>query len=379
MTYYELLEISENASAEVIKVAYKALAKKYHPDVLVGDSKVAEEKMKQINAAFDVLSDEQKRQQYDEFLHNHRKRSKHNDESCTTTQKTEVKEGKKNISYPSATKSGLIIGILLFVIWCQPVGTYAEIPGLFDYAILLGTVSFSLICLITMTAPMFLWIIKRNCTPKNIKNICLINSIALFGISTVLFVSELISDMFIGGVGALLYYFINKHILLQLNKHSCPKNKVLLVVIILILALTTIVIGGIALVHNDSEQTIENNSSIKQNDKIDYYADVTGEIFQLSDCSQCAVVRAISFDDKFLAEYVFELIKYSISDEIEIIAIMDEYCSYQGGGKGHLIEPGDYVEEVDKWVFDRDRSVGDIAIIETPYGYTICYISAIFE
>ena len=48
MTYYDILEISEKASPEVIRVAHKALCKKYHPDLYQGDKNYAEEKMKQI-------------------------------------------------------------------------------------------------------------------------------------------------------------------------------------------------------------------------------------------------------------------------------------------------------------------------------------------
>lgn len=76
MTYYEILQVTENASDEVIRMAYKALAKKYHPDVFQEDSKIAEEKMKEINTAFEILSDKQKRDQYDSFLHNQRNMSR---------------------------------------------------------------------------------------------------------------------------------------------------------------------------------------------------------------------------------------------------------------------------------------------------------------
>ena len=65
MTYYDILEISEKASPEVIRMAYKALCKKYHPDVYQGDKNFAEEKMKQINEAYETLSDETKKKQYD--------------------------------------------------------------------------------------------------------------------------------------------------------------------------------------------------------------------------------------------------------------------------------------------------------------------------
>jgi hypothetical protein len=64
MNYYELLEVSPAASVEVIKNAYKTLAKKYHPDAYDGDKTFAEEKMKILNEAVSVLEDEAKRREY---------------------------------------------------------------------------------------------------------------------------------------------------------------------------------------------------------------------------------------------------------------------------------------------------------------------------
>ena len=63
--YYETLGVSKNASQEEIKQAYKNLAKKYHPDVSTEQN--AEHKFKEINEAFSVLGDEQKRKNYDAF------------------------------------------------------------------------------------------------------------------------------------------------------------------------------------------------------------------------------------------------------------------------------------------------------------------------
>ena len=69
--YYEILEVDKNASQEVIEKAYKALAKKYHPDLQTGEKQLQyAEKMKIINEAYDVLSDNLKRQQYNEKLQN---------------------------------------------------------------------------------------------------------------------------------------------------------------------------------------------------------------------------------------------------------------------------------------------------------------------
>lgn len=63
--YYEILGVSKNASADEIKKAFRKLAVKYHPDKDGGD----ESKFKEVNEAYEVLKDQQKRQRYDQFGH----------------------------------------------------------------------------------------------------------------------------------------------------------------------------------------------------------------------------------------------------------------------------------------------------------------------
>ena len=66
--YYEVLGVPKDADEAAIKKAYRNLAKKYHPDANPGD-KVAEEKFKEATEAYGVLSDQDKRRQYDQFGH----------------------------------------------------------------------------------------------------------------------------------------------------------------------------------------------------------------------------------------------------------------------------------------------------------------------
>ena len=66
--YYEVLGVSKTASADEIKRAYRSLAKKYHPDMNPGDA-VAEAKFKEVNEAYAVLSDEEKKAKYDQYGH----------------------------------------------------------------------------------------------------------------------------------------------------------------------------------------------------------------------------------------------------------------------------------------------------------------------
>lgn len=66
--YYDVLGVSRNADASTIKKAYRKLAKKYHPDTNHGDAR-AEQMFKEVNEAYDVLGDPEKKKMYDQFGH----------------------------------------------------------------------------------------------------------------------------------------------------------------------------------------------------------------------------------------------------------------------------------------------------------------------
>ena len=73
--YYSILEINKDADKDTIKNAYKKLALKYHPDKNIENKKEAEDKFKEISEAYEVLGDEQKKNNYDNgqniIIHNH--------------------------------------------------------------------------------------------------------------------------------------------------------------------------------------------------------------------------------------------------------------------------------------------------------------------
>lgn len=104
-TLYEVLEVSENASEEVIEKAYKVLAKKYHPDLQSeANKKSAENKMKKINEAYDILGNADKRKEYDRTLEQQRREEKLKQEMELERQRLE-KEQANQASYMNGYNS----------------------------------------------------------------------------------------------------------------------------------------------------------------------------------------------------------------------------------------------------------------------------------
>ncbi len=104
-TLYEILEVSENASKEIVEKAYKVLAKKYHPDLQAeGDKQEAEKKMKQINEAYEVLSDEEKRKEYDLKLTQERSKEEVQKQSQTEYYQNQYTQPMSEKEYREALK-----------------------------------------------------------------------------------------------------------------------------------------------------------------------------------------------------------------------------------------------------------------------------------
>ncbi|MBR6013849.1 MAG: DnaJ domain-containing protein [Selenomonadaceae bacterium] len=103
MNYYEILGVDRNVSAKDLKKAYKRLAKKWHPDLNRDNLKVAEEKMRAINVAYDVLSDEVKRLDYDKKIDSESKT-----QSQKKSERTTSSQQQKQTSARTSTTSGKV-------------------------------------------------------------------------------------------------------------------------------------------------------------------------------------------------------------------------------------------------------------------------------
>lgn len=112
--YYEILEVKNDTSDEVIKAAYKALIKKYHPDN--GDrNDPSGEKMRLVNEAYDILSDPERRKKYDEQYQAEHRRSQENENRYSNVEQEpdiryrEEKKAKKTLF--SEIITGVVNGV----------------------------------------------------------------------------------------------------------------------------------------------------------------------------------------------------------------------------------------------------------------------------
>ena len=114
--YYEILEVNPKASIEIIEKAYKVLARKYHPDLYEGEKKIyAEHKMREINEAYKILSDDFLREQYDSELEKeesdnsiYKKQSNYNNSQKVEKQKTEETDRMRSTKSDIGTYRGIL-------------------------------------------------------------------------------------------------------------------------------------------------------------------------------------------------------------------------------------------------------------------------------
>lgn len=143
--YYKILQVADFAEIEVIKASYRALCKKYHPDM---NSNPDPEKIIKINEAYDILSDEEKKKEYDALLksylnqHDSGKRSETNKETNTGYEAEQAQHKMSGIHTIFVTAMVSIIGLIIsfIVMGIVPMdGSWSFILYMF-YGIIMGKI-----------------------------------------------------------------------------------------------------------------------------------------------------------------------------------------------------------------------------------------------
>lgn len=241
----------------------------------------------------------------------------------------------------------------------------------YDYAVLFALKDLALLSLIMMIAPMLIGAIKAECTVKHIKRTCALNSLIVFVIAILLYIFELTPVVSFGWIIVILYYFINKHLLLQIRaKHQEKKPRLLIVGSISLFLCAVIALGTVftnSIVDSLEKGTIDTENVVSNSEP--------SEKVVLDPNS--VAIRTVAFGDEFTAEYILAKWNSGPKTEEHMADIMKEYGSEYNDGTLQIVKQGEYVEEIDSWCFAPGRKAGDVAIIENPYGYSICYISAV--
>lgn len=475
MTYYELLEISENASEEVIHMAYKALVKKYHPDVYIGDKSFAEEKMKAINEAYSVLSDSDKRSAYDSFLKS--KKTEQNSSEQEEQPKAQTRKQPEKVKKGGFKKWILLVGALFIgVLLILPLTAISDIETVKDSVVMIkaldandnviatgsGFCAFGEDYIVTnyhviegaskldfvsddgmkhtisdvliFSKDTDLAILKSmtELKPIPIGNADKLNAgdkVTAIGspeevlntVSTGI-VSNADDDYEIrttapispGSSGGVLLNEKNKVIGITYVSYDSDKAQNInyaINVYYLKHLYDCLKKDNFELITKDNVDDYRTKLEDDETAELIYYGvdsvetlgllteekfedtliytDVVGQKYDLNGVGDCVIVRTITIEDEYWADLIFTSMKKEgfyeengfnkVFQEKDVIRIMDENGAEQGGGIGRIVTPGMYVDEVDEWCFDSRRKVGDMAMIENEYGYTLCYISFIYE
>lgn len=111
--YYEILEVNNKASKEVIEKAYRVLIKKYHPDLYTGEEKIkAENRIKDVNEAYRILSDEFLKEQYDLELQKEKQEREQNFSRTSRKRESKIVEDSAQPEVEEKNRIGTFMGIV---------------------------------------------------------------------------------------------------------------------------------------------------------------------------------------------------------------------------------------------------------------------------
>lgn len=170
MTYYEILEVVPHASPEVIKNAYRALAKKYHPDQQPNENakQWSESAFKTITEAYEVLSDIERRKTYDAWL------NVNNNQGKAVPPDVTIKETKKTSKVAIRNKIGKSVLIALILI-----GIIASVLLLVNFADLDGIARYLLMAVISIGIIASILLVVNNSFLKKLLKALIIGAIAI--------------------------------------------------------------------------------------------------------------------------------------------------------------------------------------------------------
>lgn len=231
MTYYELLEVREDSSAEVIKMAYKALVRKYHPDVYSGSPESSTELMAAINEAYTVLSNEEQRRAYDAQLRYERMKSGSNAEPDIDSVNVGWTDNEE-VFYPDENGNTKTISMKWFIFYSKPWMAFnaigfiivsimsiarGDFSGLFSQALSFGASVYIMVTflasVLSLVAYIYLFVNLRKFTPRAfwINKVFLILTPIYISLNNSVFPEHgtLWSNFIIHMIPQLIFYFLN--------------------------------------------------------------------------------------------------------------------------------------------------------------------------
>lgn len=275
-------------------------------------------------------------------------------------------------THPNARKSWWIIGIFLFINFSIFAHPYIENEALYDFALLFGIRDFFLGSLIFMVIPIFVGAYIEECDEGYIRKLCVLDSVIVWVLSVALYVFHVTSAITIGWITSILYYFVNKHVLMLFrSKPRDRRSRIMSASLATALAVLLFLMSysSTTAISKSLFYTASVSGNTQESEKRQETTNQEGYTYSY------AGVRIVTYQDEETATILFNRWKRGAATEASIIELMDTFGAEQGGSQILYIYPGEMVEEIDSWCRDGSRKIGDAAVIESVYGYSICYIS----
>ena len=178
-------------------------------------------------------------------------------------------------AYPSTKKSITIVALLLVVIFANVMNPYMQNAALYDYAFLLAMVDFTLLTLAMTAIPLIVGAAQKYCFMKFVTVLSAVNSLVLFAASVALYACEITDVILLGGLGAFLYFFINKHSIILMHRHVHSRKTRVVTACVVLAVLGCITLGSLP----GTTAILQQSAPTETTEEIyDYYVDFDGNV-----------------------------------------------------------------------------------------------------